>query len=181
LRHRDMVLLYLVLDRPQWTEYDAHYFPGAEVLASRLSEPRNYRDNPDDPRDRTVLCAEIPCWAGDDVWRSADPDLATRLSRELVGAGLPPARPVEVASRRLPHVYPVYRPGFADDLAALERWATTGGVVTFGRQGLFTPDNTHHALAMGWAAADALRSDGTLDRAAWQAVRDGFRSFVVED
>jgi protoporphyrinogen oxidase len=181
LRHRAMVLLYLVLDRPQWTEYDAHYFPGPEVLASRLSEPRNYRDNPDDPGDRTVLCAEIPCWAGDDVWRSADPDLATRLSRELVGAGLPPARPVEVASRRLPHVYPVYRPGFADDLAALERWATTGGVVTFGRQGLFTPDNTHHALAMGWAAAEALDADGTFDHAAWQAARDGFRSFVVED
>jgi protoporphyrinogen oxidase len=181
LRHRAMVLLYLVLDRPQWTEYDAHYFPGPEVLASRLSEPRNYRDNPDDPGDRTVLCAEIPCWAGDDVWRSADPDLATRLSRELVGAGLPPARPVEVASRRLPHVYPVYRPGFADDLAALERWATTGGVVTFGRQGLFTPDNTHHALAMGWAAAEALRPDGTFDADAWRRARDSFRGFVVED
>ncbi|MGH9290884.1 MAG: protoporphyrinogen/coproporphyrinogen oxidase [Acidimicrobiales bacterium] len=181
LRHRSMVLLYLVLDRRQWTEYDAHYFPGPEVFASRLSEPRNYRDNPDDPADRTVLCAEIPCWPGDEVWQSADTDLASRLGRELVAAGLPSAHPVEVASRRLPHVYPVYPPGFADDLVALERWAASAGVVSFGRQGLFTPDNTHHALAMGWAAAEALRPDGTLDRAAWQAARDGFRSFVVED
>jgi protoporphyrinogen oxidase len=181
LRHRGMLLLYLVLARTQWTEYDAHYFPGPEVFASRLSEPRNYRDNPDDPDGRTVLCAEIPCWRGDDVWRSTDAALAARLSQELVAAGLPEARPVEVASRRLPHVYPVYRPGFADDLAALERWAATAGLVTFGRQGLFTPDNTHHALAMGWAAADALRPDGTFDWAAWQAGRDGFRSFVVED
>ncbi len=181
LRHRAMVLLYLVLDQPQWTEYDAHYFPGPEVSASRLSEPRNYRDNPDDPADRTVLCAEIPCWAGDDVWRAADPDLAVRLGRELVAAGLPPARPIDVASRRLPHVYPVYRPGFTDDLAALERWATKAGLVTFGRQGLFTPDNTHHALAMGWAAAEALRPDGTFDAAAWRTARDGFRGFVVED
>jgi protoporphyrinogen oxidase len=181
LRHRAMVLLYLVLDRPQWTEYDAHYFPGPEVFASRLSEPRNYRDNSGDPGDRTVLCAEIPCWAGDDVWRSADADLAARVTGELAAAGLPPARPVEVASRRLPRVYPVYRPGFADDLAALERWATGAGLVTFGRQGLFTPDNTHHALAMGWAVAEALGADGTFDHAAWQAARDGFRSFVVED
>jgi protoporphyrinogen oxidase len=176
-----MVLLYLVLDRPRWTEYDAHYFPGPEVFASRLSEPRNYRDNPADPADRTVLCAELPCWAGDDVWRSADVDLAARLTQELVATGLPDARPAEVASRRLPHVYPVYRPGFADDLGALERWATDAGLVTFGRQGLFTPDNTHHALAMGWAAADALRADGTFDHSAWRAARDGFRSFVVED
>jgi protoporphyrinogen oxidase len=181
LRHRAMVLLYLVLDRPQWTAYDAHYFPAPDVFASRLSEPRNYRDNPDDPADRTVLCAEIPCWPGDDVWRAADTDLAVRLGEELVAAGLPPARPVEVAARRLPHVYPVYRPGFADDLAALERWASTAGLVTFGRQGLFTPDNTHHALAMGWAAADALRSDGAFDHAAWRVAREGFRSFVVED
>jgi hypothetical protein len=78
-------------------------------------------------------------------------------------------------------VYPVYRPGFADDLAALERWASGIGLVTFGRQGLFTPDNTHHALAMGWAAADALRPDGTFDTAGWCATRDGFRSYVVED
>jgi protoporphyrinogen oxidase len=181
LRHRAMVLLYLVLDRRQWTDYDAHYFPGSEVCASRVSEPRNYRDNPDDPADRTVLCAEIPCRPGDEMWRSADADLAARLSRELVAAGLPDPRPVDVTSRRLPHVYPVYRPGFADDLGALERWAADAGLVTFGRQGLFTPDNTHHALAMGWAAADALRPDGTFDDAAWRAARDGFREFVVED
>jgi protoporphyrinogen oxidase len=181
LRHRAMVLLYLVLDRPQWTEYDAHYFPAPGVVASRLSEPRNYRENPEDPADRTVLCAEIPCWLGDDVWCSADADLAGRLGQELVAAGLPPAHPVDVASRRLPHVYPVFRPGFTADLAALESWATTAGLVTFGRQGLFTPDNTHHALAMGWGAAEALGPDGTFDLAGWQAARDGFRSFVVED
>jgi hypothetical protein len=34
---------------------------------------------------------------------------------------------------------------------------------------------------MGWAAAAALGPDGRFDQAAWQAARDGFRSFVVED
>jgi len=181
LRHRGMVLLYLVLDRRQWTGFDAHYFPRPDVVATRVSEPRNYRDNPDDPPDRTVLCAEIACWPGDDVWQANDGELARRLSGELAAAGLPEPRPVHVESRRLPHVYPVYRPGFADDLAALERWASGIGLVTFGRQGLFTPDNTHHALAMGWAAADALGPDGTFDTARWRTTRDGFRSFVVED
>jgi protoporphyrinogen oxidase len=182
LRHRAMVLLYLVLDQPRWTTFDAHYFPGPEVAASRLSEPRNYRDDPDDPPDRTVLCAELPCWAGDATWSAGDGDLAARLADELVAAGLPPVRVAEVTSRRAAHVYPVYGPGFAADLAALEGWAgTQPGLVTFGRQGLFTPDNTHHALAMGWAAADALGPDGGFDTAAWARARDGFRSFVVED
>jgi protoporphyrinogen oxidase len=104
------------------------------------------------------------------------------LSGELAAAGLPDPRQVAVESRRLPRVYPVYRPGFAADLGRLEQWAgDLDGLISFGRQGLFTPDNTHHALAMGWAAADALQPDGTLATERWRAERDGFRSFVVED
>ena len=34
----------------------------------------------------------------------------------------------------------------------------------FGRQGLFAHDNTHHALAMAYAAVDCLREDGTFDK-----------------
>jgi protoporphyrinogen oxidase len=182
LRHRGLVLLYLVLDRPQWTAFDAHYFPGPEVLAARVSEPRNYRDDPSQPADRTVLCAEIACWPGDEIWSASDADLADRLAAELAATGLPEPRWVGVESRRLPHVYPVYPPGYLDDLGALETWAgDLGGLITFGRQGLFTPDNTHHALAMGWAAADALGADGALDAGRWRVARDGFRSFVVED
>jgi protoporphyrinogen oxidase len=176
------VLAYLVLDRPQWTEYDAHYFPGPEVPAARVSEPKNYRANPDDPPDRTVLCAELPGWVGDETWESDPEELGPRLGHSLRAAGLPDPAPVAVEVRRLPRVYPVYRPGFEWDLAALELWL--GGdprVVTLGRQGLFVPDNTHHALAMGWAAADALRADGRIDHAVWLRARDQFRSNVVED
>ena len=68
-----LVLVYLALPRAEWTPYDAHYFPEAGVRLSRLSEPKNYRDNPDDPQDVTVLCAEIPCSVGDDIW-TASPD-----------------------------------------------------------------------------------------------------------
>jgi protoporphyrinogen oxidase len=182
LRHRAMVLLYLVVDQPRWTGFDAHYFPGPEVMASRLSEPRNYRESADDPAGVTVLCAELPCWVGDATWTADDADLAARLADELAAAGLPPVEVADVASRRAAHVYPVYGPGFAAGLAAAEAWAGgLPGLVTFGRQGLFTPDNTHHALAMGWAAADALRGDGRFDTTRWLRARDGFRTFVVED
>ena len=182
LRHRAMVLLYLVLEGRQWTPFDAHYFPGRDVIASRLSEPRNYRENPDDPDDVTVLCAEIPCWQSDAIWSSSPGDLAARLADQLTRLGLPPIEPIAVEVRRLARVYPVYRDGFTENLATVEQWARSlPGLVTFGRQGLFTPDNTHHALAMGWAAADALHTDGSFHEPTWLAARDGFRSFVVED
>jgi protoporphyrinogen oxidase len=176
------VLVYLVLDQPRWTEFDAHYLPGTDQLAARLSEPRNYRESADDPAGVTVLCAEVPSSVGDETWTSSDADLAARMVDDLARLGLPPVRPVEVKTVRLPRVYPLYRPGFERDLAALESWvADHPALITFGRQGLFVPDNTHHALAMADAAAGALALDGQFDRTAWRRSRDGFRTHVVED
>jgi protoporphyrinogen oxidase len=184
LRHRAMVLAYLVLDRPQWTEFDAHYFPALEVPLARLSEVKNYRVGGDDPVDQTVLCAELPCWPehDDPVWTAEPAHLGTLVAEALERQGLPDARPVHTEVVRLPHVYPVYRPGFEADLAAVEAWAQEQPWLTvFGRQGLFVADNTHHALAMGQAAAACLGPDGAWDEARWRRARDGFRSNVVED
>ena len=175
------MLVYLVVDRPRWTEYDAHYFPAADNPVARLSEPKNYRDGPD-PSDRTVLCAEVPADVGDATWNLTDDDLGSLVREALVRLGLPDPAPVAVETRRLPRVYPRYRVGFAADLAGLEAWAAgQPRLLTFGRQGLFVPDNTHHALAMGDAAAAALGPDGAFDEGSWVAARDGFRSHVVED
>ncbi len=181
IEHRGLVLVDLVVDRPQWAEFDAHYFPAADNPIARLSEPKNYRDGPD-PAGRTVLCAEVPADVGDATWCSSDEDLGALVRDALVRLGLPDPAPVAVEVRRLPRVYPRYRVGFEADLAALEGWAREHPrLLTFGRQGLFVPDNTHHALVMGSAAADALAADGSFDEAAWQAARDGFRTHVVED
>lgn len=181
LRHRAMLLVYLVLDRPHYTPFDAHYFPARDLPVARLSEPKNYRESADDPVERTVVCAEVPCWEGDDLWGAPPAALGELVAESLPRAGLPDASPHAVEVRRVPRVYPVYAPGFERDLADLERWAVGWpGLITFGRQGLFVPDNTHHALAMGWAAADALRDDG-FDDEAWARARDGFRAHVVED
>lgn len=182
LRHRAMVLLYLVLDSPGWSPYDAHYLPDRRVVATRLSEPKRYRDSTDDPVDRTVLCVEIPCAVGDPVWSATAEHLAERVVGELDGQGLP-AIPVAAAEvRRVPRLYPVYRCGFEAALDVVETWAATlPGVVTFGRQGLFVADNTHHVMAMGRALADSLCADGTLDDDAWTAHRERFREFVVQD
>ncbi len=64
----------------------------------------------------------------------------------------------------------------------MDRWLLgLDGFLSFGRQGLFAHDNTHHAFAMAYAAADVLQKDGTLDRTAWAAHRHEFESHRVED
>ncbi len=52
LEFRAMLLVYLVLEREQFTAYDAHYFPEPHIRISRLSEPKNYSLT--GPRGRTV-------------------------------------------------------------------------------------------------------------------------------
>jgi protoporphyrinogen oxidase len=181
LRYRAMILIYLVLETGQFTEYDAHYFPGADIPITRLSEPKNYSLN--GPSGRTVLCAELPCSVHDAVWGAPDEELGKLVVSALAAAGLPVGCPIRaVTVRRLQQAYPVYTRDYRMHFDRLDRWlAGIPGVLTLGRQGLFVHDNTHHTLAMAYAAADCLREDGSLDRELWNRHRQAFESNVVED
>jgi protoporphyrinogen oxidase len=181
LEFRAMLLVYVVIDRPRYTPFDAHYLPGGTTPVTRVSEPKNYRDG-DDPPDTTVLCAEIPCDPGDALWASGDAELGAVVADGLVEAGLPrpPIAAVEVV--RLRHAYPILRTGFEARIARLDAWAAAQpSLLTLGRQGLFVHDNAHHALAMAWAAVDCLRPNGGFDADGWAAARRRFATHVVED
>ncbi len=182
LGHRAMVLVYLVLGRSRYTDHDAHYFPALGNPVSRLSEPKNYRESAEDPEDRTVLCAEIPCSEGDEVWGADEGELARLVADALTAEGLDDPKPSGVEVRRIPRAYPVYRIGFEQHLEDVESWIRDRQrLLTLGRQGLFVADNTHHVLEMGWAAAAALGERGSFDEVAWSHARERFRSHVVED
>ena len=181
IAYRAMILIYLQVPVDQFTEYDAHYFPGADTQITRLSEPKNYAAL-SEPRGSTVLCAELPCAVGDPVWQMDDAALGELVERDLANAGIPvPARPQTVFTRRLAQAYPVYLNGYEAPFERLDEWADSQpGLVSYGRQGLFAHDNTHHALFMARAAVDCLES-GVFDRAKWGRYREVFKTHVVED
>lgn len=181
LQQRAMVLIYLTLDADQFTEFDAHYFPETSIRISRLSEPKNYSQTK--RPGRTVLCAELPCSTTDDVWTQSDAELAQLVVRDLELAGLGPVPQVLAAETvRLPHAYPLYTRGYRAAFDALDRWVSAvEGLVTFGRQGLFVHDNTHHTIAMAYALVDCLGADGRFDEGRWAEARRGFEGHVVED
>ena len=101
----------------QFTEFDAHYFPGEDLPFTRVSEPKNYAALRE-PAGVTVLCAEIPCGRGDDIWSKTDDELGALVTEGLARAGLPVRCPVlEVVVRRLPAAYPIYRRGYEEHFA----------------------------------------------------------------
>jgi len=182
MRYRAMILIYLVLEQERFSEYDAHYFPGADIPLTRLSEPKNYNDG-QGPAGQTVLCAELPCDPHDPEWTMTDEELGHLVREALTTAGVPIRAGVrQVTVRRLPYAYPIYRVGYEEHFDHLDRWlAEVDGLLTFGRQGLFAHDNTHHALYMGYCAAGCLDDNGLFDRNRWQACRRLFETHVVED
>jgi protoporphyrinogen oxidase len=179
--YRAMLLVYLTLDVQRFTEYDAHYFPGADVAITRLSEPKNYAAL-DEPRGRTTLCAELPCGTGDEAWSMDDAALGELVAADLARAGIPlPVKPSLVTVRRLSHAYPIYLRGYEEPFGALDAWVeTVPRLLSYGRQGLFAHDNTHHALYMAYAAAECM-VDGEFDAGRWASYREIFATHVVED
>lgn len=181
MKFRSMILVYLAIPVQRFTEFDAHYFPSESVAITRLSEPKNYAAL-DEPRGQTVLCAELPCTPSDRWWQMSDAELGHVVATDLATAGIPlPAAPSAVLTRRLSHAYPVYLNGYERHFEALDAWV--GGLpalTSFGRQGLFAHDNTHHALAMAYAAADCLGPNG-FESKRWAKYREEFESHVVED
>jgi protoporphyrinogen oxidase len=181
LRYRSMVLVYLVLETDRFTEYDAHYFPGRDVAITRLSEPLNYADRTADGT--TVLCAEIPCNIDDRIWSADEQSLGQLVLDVLTQAGIPNRAPVrQVVIRRLSHAYPIYTLGYQEHFDVIDSWISDiDGLLSFGRQGLFVHDNTHHTIAMAYAANECIGDDGRVDRELWDDYRRRFESHVVED
>ena len=182
LEFRAMILAYLQLDQDQFTEFDAHYFPEQVFPFTRISEPKNYTDR-NEPIGTTVLCAEIPCNQSDDFWTMDDSTLGKIVSDGLDAAGLPVTCNIsQVKTVRIPFAYPLYKCGYEKPFEIIDEWINNQErVLTFGRQGLYVHDNTHHAIYMAQAAAKCLNDDGSINTEEWKKMRKVFESHVVED
>jgi protoporphyrinogen oxidase len=131
----------------------------------------------------TVLCAELPCARDNEHWKLSDEHLGELVIDSMARAGLSVAAEVRrVVTKRLTHAYPIYNRGYREHLNRLDGWVGgIDGVLSIGRQGLFVHDNTHHTLAMAYAAVSCLRPDGSVDSGRWATERRRFEDHVVED
>lgn len=182
IKFRGMILIYLVLDTDQFSEFDAHYFPELSIPISRMSEPKNYSASTE-PKGKTVLCAELPCDPSEREWDLSDDELGEEMCGWLESVGLPVTVPVnKTITRRLGFAYPVYDREFEAHFTVMDEWLSSlKGFLSYGRQGLFAHDNTHHAMTMAYAAAECLEADGSFNEEKWAMHREEFKSHVVED
>jgi len=181
IHYRSMILIYLLFDKDYFTEFDAHYFPGTEIPITRLSETKNYSRI--EVQGKTGICAELPCSTHDEYWNMSENELGDIVKSSLKKADIPlHAEISRTIIKKLKFAYPIYDSGFEVHYNYLDEYFKSyQNLLSFGRQGLFAHDNTHHALYMAYSAAKCLNRDGIFDNEKWKEYRKEFETHVVVD
>jgi protoporphyrinogen oxidase len=164
IRFRDLVVVTVMLDRPQVTDLSWLYLPEKHIALGRVHEPRNWSPAMA-PEGKTHLVTEYFCFRGDPSWSASDDRLTERTVQQLVALGL--IDPREVLGScvvRVPRAYPLLDTAYrAHHGRIMEYLRTFENLQVIGRGGTFQYLNMDHAIASGMRAAEAILHDRAED------------------
>ena len=150
LEYSSIVFVYLEIDKPSVSPDHWVYLPEQHLTIHRISEFKNFSDDAA-PGNSTVVCCEITCREGDEVWKMTQ-DQATQIAiQDLETVGLiDPKTARGIDLHRLKYAYPIYDLTYKENLNTLKKAAKrVRNFHTTGRQGLYRYNNMDHSIAMG--------------------------------
>ncbi len=150
LEYSSIVFVYLEIDKPSVSPDHWVYLPEQHLTIHRISEFKNFSDDAA-PGNSTVVCCEITCREGDEVWKMSQ-DEATQIAiQDLETVGLiDPKTARGIDLHRLKYAYPIYDLTYKANLNVLKKTAKrVKNFHTTGRQGLYRYNNMDHSIAMG--------------------------------
>lgn len=175
LEYISIVFVYLKMNRPQVSPDSWVYLPEKHLTVHRISEFKNFSKF-SAPEDKTMVCAEITCRRGDEIWRSSTEQLKEIAERDLVSVGLiEPGQVMSAFIRRIPHAYPVYDLQYRQHLQPVMDYVHgLENIQTTGRQGNFRYNNMDQSVEMGRKMGQEL---ATGERTGHEAVATGREYF----
>lgn len=158
LRHRDFIMVGLVLDAPASFPDNWIYVHSPSVRVGRIQNFKNWSPAMVPGQGRTTLGLEYFCSLGDDTWQMSDAELIDLACRELTQLRLAePSRVTGGCVIRQPLAYPVYDHGYVARVACLrEHLSRLGNLQTIGRNGTHAYNNMDHSTLAGLLAARNL-------------------------
>jgi len=161
LSYRSIILLYMflsienVFDAP-WIYFNEKDNP--ELIFNRMYEIGNFSRKMIHNKEG-VICLEITCYNGDELWNAKDDDLYKTCIKYLEKNNFLDKKNVkEILTKRIKSAYPVFNKGYYKDLKeTINVLSGYGDVFSIGRQGLFSYANMDHCIDMG------LRTETLLD------------------
>lgn len=168
LRYRSLVLVYVVLDRERLADWHWVYLLDEHFRCNRISEQKNVGPSMV-PLKQTVLCVEISCFKGDEIWTGSDEALFDIVWRDLskLGHDLKKSELSSYFVRRIDTAYPVYELDFEEYLIpTLEGLHRVRNLFTLGRHGLFLNNSMDDNVLLGSQLAEYIDRQG-CDSGAW--------------
>lgn len=164
LEYVSIVFVYLKLDRPTVSPDSWVYLPEKHLTVHRISEFKNFSPYCA-PKDKTMICAEITCRRGDEIWRASPERLQELAEKDLVSVGLiEPGQVLEAQIRKIPFAYPVYDLEYRKHLEPVMTFANRlENIHTTGRQGNFRYNNMDQSVEMGRKLGVEIATGVTTD------------------
>lgn len=162
LRYRSLKLIYIVLKRPQLTDYHWVYLLDEHYRVNRMSEQKNVSPHMVPP-DRTVLCIELSLWKDDPLFEAEDEEIYQIAFGDLLkmGYGLTEADVDSYYVTQIVTAYPVYELNFEDHLfPVLDAVHGITNLMTLGRHGLFLNNSMDDNVGLGFQVADHIAAHG---------------------
>jgi protoporphyrinogen oxidase len=153
LSYRSIILLYMsieiekLFDAP-WIYFNERDDPG--LIFNRMYEVGNFSQEMISNK-KGVVCLEITCYKGDSIWNSSDEELFNSCIAYLGKNNFLNRRQVSgIFTKRVEIAYPVFKKGYQPRLLRILRHLTEElGILSVGRQGLFSYANIDHCIDMG--------------------------------
>ncbi len=175
LQYVSIVFVYLKLNRPRVSPDSWVYLPEKHLTVHRICEFKNFSPKTA-PADKTMICAEITCRRGDEIWRASTQQLQDIAERDLVSVGLiEPGQVLGTHVKKIPYAYPIYDLEYKKHLTpVMDFVASLQGITTTGRQGNFRYNNMDQSVEMGRKLGQEL---ATGERTGHEAVATGREYF----
>jgi hypothetical protein len=180
LRHRDFLIVALIVARDQVFPDNWIYVHSPEVHVGRVQNFKNW--SPDMVDDPAVSFIGLEYFAnrGDALWERSDEALIALGTEEAARIGL--FSPSEVRAGtvvRMPKAYPVYDGEYEQHLQTLRGWLEgVDNLFTVGRNGLHRYNNQDHSML---SALYAVRSLAGARRDVWAVNEDAVFHEEIRD
>lgn len=180
LKYRELILVYLILDRDLVSDAMMVYLLDPIFKFNRFSEQKNISREMI-PKGKTVLCFEICCNREDALWKYSDEEIYKLALEDVKKIPQIPQDKIEsFFVERLESAYPVFDLEFDKNLrSCLAYVATLKNVILTGRQGLFLNNDMHDSMEMGLMAAKYI-SNGKGDSLGWFKIMKAYLGNKLE-
>jgi len=159
LEYRDMIFVYLVLDKDYFSNAHWIYLLDSKFISNRLSEQKNLSKE-SCPEGLTVLAVDISCNKGDYLWNANDSFIISLAMQDLNNLGIHPRRIIDAFVLKRDNVYPIYCKGFENNIkSGIDMLSKIENLYSIGRQGLFLNNDMHDSMEMGYMVAMSIKNE----------------------